>query len=233
MSGPRWPLVVRPATSADAAAIEALEGLSASTRRSLTRDLVRAEVARAEVAIAGAPVALIAVRPGGAQQAGPRDTAPARAVGPPPDAGGGDASLPVASDAEVVGAALGLLQHDEGHVLDLAVASELRRHGVGTRLLRALLAALLAQGARAATLEVRAGNLGAQALYRAEGFAVEGRRPGYYPDGDDAILMWWRPDDASLAARRATAHPATYAASTTTSGAAVRAPLDHASSTGG
>lgn len=200
-------VVVRPATSADAAAIDALEGLSASTRRSLTRDLARAELANAGTPVA--PVALVAVRSREAQQVGPRPATP---------------------DAEVVGAALGLLQHDEGHVLDLAVASDLRRHGVGTGLLRALLAALLARGARAVTLEVRAGNLGAQALYRAEGFAVEGRRPGYYPDGDDALIMWWWPDEATRAARRATAHPA---AGTTTPGASVRAPADHASSTGG
>ena len=153
--------VVRPATSADAPLlIERAEryGLSASTRRSLERDLARAEVADTR-----APVVLVAL---------------------------GDR-------AEVVGAALGLLQHDEGHVLDLGVDPGQRRHGIGAGLLRALLDALLARGARAVTLEVRAGNLGAQALYRAEGFVVEGRRPGYYPDGEDAVLMWWRPDPTS------------------------------------
>ena len=123
----------------------------------------------------------------------------------------------VRDHSEVVGAAIGLLQHDEGHVLDLAVDPGHRRLGIGTALLRALVDALLARGARAVTLEVRAGNLGAQALYRAEGFTVEGRRPGYYlgggdgadgphgpdacggasgsdgPGREDAVLMWWRP----------------------------------------
>ncbi|TVP71611.1 MAG: hypothetical protein EA340_04365 [Nitriliruptor sp.] len=32
--------------------------------------------------------------------------------------------------------------------------------------------------------------LGALALYRGGGFAVEGRHPGYYPDGEDALLLW-------------------------------------------
>lgn len=162
-------LVVRPATSADLRAIDALPGLSTSTRRSLARDLERAGSGEA-----AAPLALVA-----------EDSADPDHV-----AHGRDAEV---VGAEVVGVALGLLQHDEGHVLDLAVHPAYRRQGVGSRLLRALLAALLARGARAVTLEVRAGNLGAQALYRAHGCTVEGRRPGYYPDGEDALLLWWRP----------------------------------------
>jgi len=41
-------------------------------------------------------------------------------------------------------------------------------------------------------LEVRASNAAAQALYTAAGFVADGRRPGYYPDGEDALL--WRLD---------------------------------------
>lgn len=93
---------------------------------------------------------------------------------------------------EVLGAALGLLQVDEGHVVDLAVMPSSRRHGVGRRLLLSLVAELRIRGARAITLEVRAGNLAALSLYRGAGFAVEGRRPRYYPDGEDALLLWQR-----------------------------------------
>jgi len=40
------------------------------------------------------------------------------------------------------------------------------------------------------TLEVRAGNLGAQALYAELGFRVAGRRTNYYTDdGEDALVM--------------------------------------------
>jgi ribosomal-protein-alanine N-acetyltransferase len=40
------------------------------------------------------------------------------------------------------------------------------------------------------TLEVRAGNRAAQALYRGFGFDVVGRRPHYYTDdGEDALIM--------------------------------------------
>lgn len=41
----------------------------------------------------------------------------------------------------------------------------------------------------AATLEVRAGNAAAVALYRRLGFEEVGRRRRYYADGSDALLM--------------------------------------------
>ncbi len=105
----------------------------------------------------------------------------------------GDTVVLVASaDDELLGAALGLLQMEDGHVVDLAVAPAVRRRGVGGRLLSALTAELRSRGARAITLEVRAGNLGALSLYRGAGFVVEGRRPRYYPDGEDALLLWQR-----------------------------------------
>jgi len=45
-------------------------------------------------------------------------------------------------------------------------------------------------GARLATLEVRAGNTAAQALYRQFGFQEVGRRPKYYTDNrEDALIM--------------------------------------------
>jgi ribosomal-protein-alanine N-acetyltransferase len=40
------------------------------------------------------------------------------------------------------------------------------------------------------TLEVRASNQAAQALYRSFGFDVAGHRPSYYTDdGEDALVM--------------------------------------------
>ena len=46
-------------------------------------------------------------------------------------------------------------------------------------------------GATDLTLEVRAGNHPAQALYRRFGMAPVGIRPSYYqPDNEDALIMW-------------------------------------------
>jgi [ribosomal protein S18]-alanine N-acetyltransferase len=45
------------------------------------------------------------------------------------------------------------------------------------------------QDAAVALLEVRAGSIGAIALYEKEGFVRVGLRKGYYRDGEDAVLM--------------------------------------------
>ncbi len=65
-----------------------------------------------------------------------------------------------------------------------------RGAGRGRALLRALLDAARARGAREVFLEVRADNPAASGLYLSEGFEEIGRRPRYYqPDDVDAIVM--------------------------------------------
>jgi ribosomal-protein-alanine N-acetyltransferase len=91
---------------------------------------------------------------------------------------------------EVVGMAVVWLILDEAHIATIGVHPLHRRQGVGRRLLARALQLSQGRGAAAATLEVRAGNLGAQALYRQFGFEEVGRRPRYYRDNnEDAILM--------------------------------------------
>jgi ribosomal-protein-alanine N-acetyltransferase len=96
---------------------------------------------------------------------------------------------------EVVGYAAATCHLDETEILDVVVARPWRRQGIGARLVTELLAVAWTHGARAATLEVAEGNVAAQALYRHLGFSVEGRRPGYYPDGEAALIMWRRERD--------------------------------------
>jgi len=80
---------------------------------------------------------------------------------------------------------------DEAHVTNLAVSPTLRRHGLGTRLLAHLAREGARRGCGAMTLEVRMGNLEAQALYRKFGFAAAGVRRNYYPEThEDALIMW-------------------------------------------
>jgi len=95
-------------------------------------------------------------------------------------------------DDEVVGYAAALVQLGEAQILDVVVAPGWRRRGVATRLLTAVADRAAQRGARASSLEVRADSVGAQALYRRLGFAVEGRRPRYNADGEDALIMWRR-----------------------------------------
>ncbi len=89
----------------------------------------------------------------------------------------------------VLGFLLGRRYPDLWHVMDLAVAPDWRRRGVGSLLLEGFLEAADAAGADV-TLEVRRENTAAAALYESRGFSVVGVRRGYYTDsGEDALVM--------------------------------------------
>jgi [ribosomal protein S18]-alanine N-acetyltransferase len=76
-----------------------------------------------------------------------------------------------------------------GHVKDIAVHPEHRGRGVGRDLLARALGALAAAGCARVKLEVRAGNASARSLYRRFGFEAQRQVPGYYQDGETAIVM--------------------------------------------
>lgn len=82
---------------------------------------------------------------------------------------------------------------DEAEILTLAVRPAARRQGLATRLLAKGATAAAARSATRLFLEVAADNAGALALYGGAGFAVVGRRPGYYarPGGgrEDALIL--------------------------------------------
>ena len=79
---------------------------------------------------------------------------------------------------------------DEAHIATIATHPQLRHQGIGEKLLIAALIAVREEGAQRAFLEVRAGNIAAQTLYKKYGFVEDGRRPRYYKDNyEDAILM--------------------------------------------
>lgn len=78
----------------------------------------------------------------------------------------------------------------EADMMNLAVRQECRRQGIARALVGKLCAELKARGAYWLTLEVRASNAGAAALYGSLGFTEIGRRPRYYqrPTEDARIL---------------------------------------------
>lgn len=91
---------------------------------------------------------------------------------------------------ELAGYAGYWLLDDEANLMNIAIAPGWQGRGLGEHLLRATLDRMQAEGAQACTLEVRVGNVRAQALYRKLGFDVTGRRKRYYQDnGEDALLM--------------------------------------------
>jgi ribosomal-protein-alanine N-acetyltransferase len=81
---------------------------------------------------------------------------------------------------------------DELHINTLAVRPAARRRGLATALLRHFIAEAAATGATRATLEVRASNTAALALYERLGFRVAARRPGYYVKPEEDALILWR-----------------------------------------
>lgn len=79
---------------------------------------------------------------------------------------------------------------DEAHLMTLAVREDVRRRGIGTVLLAALMKEAARMGGRLMTLEVRMSNLPAISLYEGFGFRVVGVRRGYYREsGEDALVM--------------------------------------------
>lgn len=93
-------------------------------------------------------------------------------------------------DGSVVGYAGLLVVVDEGYITNVAVRPESRRAGVASALLDVFVR--FAEGNRLAflTLEVRASNYGAIALYGSRGFRGVGRRPNYYEHPkEDAVIM--------------------------------------------
>jgi len=99
-------------------------------------------------------------------------------------------NLVARADGRIVAFACAYVVADELMINDLAVDGSLRREGLGRALLRHLLEGARVRGCRRATLEVRPSNAPARALYDAFGFALVGRRAGYYADtGEDALLL--------------------------------------------
>ena len=90
----------------------------------------------------------------------------------------------------VVGFAGVMYAVDEAHLMNLAVARDWSGRGIGLRLCLEQLAEARRRAATDLTLEVRASNTAAIALYAKLGFTSAGARPGYYPDGEDALILW-------------------------------------------
>lgn len=97
----------------------------------------------------------------------------------------------VALDGDrVAGYMIAWFIEDEIHLINIAVAREDQRKGVGSDLLLHLIELALDEGRKLITLEVRAGNIAAVALYRSFSFEYAGMRERYYSDNkEDAILM--------------------------------------------
>ena len=79
---------------------------------------------------------------------------------------------------------------NETDMMNVAVTADFRRQGIAEKLVTALVEELKAIESHSLTLEVRASNTPAQALYEKLGFAEVGRRPRYYQNPkEDALIL--------------------------------------------
>lgn len=98
----------------------------------------------------------------------------------------------LALEREIAGYGVMMLGAKEAHLLNLSVAGEWQRQGLGRNLLKHFLALSRALYAEIMMLEVRPSNLAAQILYEDFGFQRIGFRRDYYParhGREDAVVM--------------------------------------------
>ena len=89
----------------------------------------------------------------------------------------------------IVGYAVASYDGDIAELQRIGVLESARRRGLATSLLDAVVAHAPSTGADRMLLEVRADNAGAISFYADRGFVEIDRRPRYYRDGTDAVVM--------------------------------------------
>ncbi len=97
---------------------------------------------------------------------------------------------------EILAYLLAAWQYLDLHILKIATRPEFRRRGLAAFLIELAKRHAEVFAGESVTLEVRVSNTGAIALYQELHFQEVGRRPGYYGDGEDALIMTWRPEDS-------------------------------------
>ena len=95
-------------------------------------------------------------------------------------------------DNELAGYCIMSTGASEAHILNLCIAPDYRRNGLGQRLLEHMLDTAKQRNVGTVFLEVRPSNQGAIALYDKMGFNQIGTRHDYYPakvGREDAIIL--------------------------------------------
>jgi ribosomal-protein-alanine N-acetyltransferase len=77
----------------------------------------------------------------------------------------------------------------KGHIVSIAVIGKYRRMGVASQLLNEAIEGFREYDATESFLEVRKSNIEAINLYRKMGYEEKKVLPGYYRDGEDALLF--------------------------------------------
>lgn len=96
-------------------------------------------------------------------------------------------------DGRILGGCGVLMIAGEGNITNVVIVPEARNQGIGTAMLRHLMAEGDREGLTAYTLEVRVSNAAAIHVYEKLGFESAGIRPGFYEKPtEDAMIFWKR-----------------------------------------
>ena len=115
----------------------------------------------------------------------------AYASGEGPDAGpaAGSEGASSARGTVLVGYAGGMVIDGQVQILKIGTDPAWRRRGIARQLISRVASDARDLGATTCSLEVRASNAGAQAFYESLGMHSIGKRPHYYSDREDAVIM--------------------------------------------
>jgi ribosomal-protein-alanine N-acetyltransferase len=105
-------------------------------------------------------------------------------------------------ERQLVGYSVQAAAAGETHLLNLCIAPEWQRRGLGRLLLENVVRIARAHRCNCVFLEVRPSNLAGIALYENHGFVVIGRRPDYYSAGAQPAPTSGDPSAPSLPRKR-------------------------------
>lgn len=89
----------------------------------------------------------------------------------------------------LAGFAIESVLFEDAEIADVAVKESFRRRGIANALLTLLEEEARRRGAERSLLEVRVSNAAAMSVYLRRGYTGVRERRGYYPDGEDALVM--------------------------------------------
>lgn len=102
-------------------------------------------------------------------------------------------------DGYVIGYVLFWIKYEnQGHIISIAVDKNYRRLKAGTQLLVKAISILSLLNLDTIYLEVNENNTGAVEFYKTFNFKIDRVVPGYYEDGDGAILMYLHLDGGKV-----------------------------------
>lgn len=94
-------------------------------------------------------------------------------------------------DDYVIGYVMFWIKYEyQGHIISIAVDKNYRRRKAGTQMLVKAISVLSLLNLDTIYLEVNENNIGAVEFYKNFGFKIDRTVPGYYENGDGAMIMY-------------------------------------------